>query len=346
MVVIIHTGAFLGWGEIGAAMTSVGKYGVDIFFVISGFTIAKTFGDANSYRPYLIRRLMRILPLYYLIITMAVLIIYAGFISPSSWMEELNSAPDLYNWLLHLSMFSFLDFRITNSLLGVEWTISVEVFWYLVLPPFLFMARTLKGTFAVSLVLLVATAFLTYLSKKIFGTSLPVKWTPIAHGHLFFFGAWAYFFRIRSKDQIVKYEGLLILTALILFGLPFVLKFGGRGEALAIATIILLAVLKKQNCPNICGVLSVKPMLFLGSISYSIYLIHPLVIAGLEQIGLVKSLTGITWFLLVFLTVVVISFFSYMVIERPTNNLGRALAGGLSSKKTQNNAAASSRDTQ
>ncbi|OIQ32968.1 MAG: hypothetical protein BM559_10285 [Roseobacter sp. MedPE-SWchi] len=333
MVVVIHTGAFVGWGEIGAAATSVGKYGVDIFFVISGFTIAKTFSDAQSYRPYLVRRLMRILPLYYLLITMAVLIIAAGVIRPSSWMDDLNATPDLYNWLLHLSMFSFLDYRVTNSLLGVEWTISVEIFWYLVLPPFLFLARTVKGTFSVSLGLLVATALLTYLSKKLLGTSLPVKWTPIAHGHLFFLGAWAYFFRMRSKDQIVKYESLFILSALILFVLSFAVTFSGRGEALAIATVILLAMLKTEQRPILCGALSVKPMLFLGSISYSIYLVHPLVIAGLEQSDLAEGLTGGMWFLLVYLTVVVISFFSYMTIERPTNNLGRTLAGKWSAKE-------------
>lgn len=43
MVVIIHTGAFTGFGSMGSALTGLGKYGVDIFFVISGFTVAKTF---------------------------------------------------------------------------------------------------------------------------------------------------------------------------------------------------------------------------------------------------------------------------------------------------------------
>jgi len=33
---------------LGQAINSAGKYGVDIFFVILGFTIAKTFGEANS----------------------------------------------------------------------------------------------------------------------------------------------------------------------------------------------------------------------------------------------------------------------------------------------------------
>jgi len=50
MVVVMHTGAFSAFGPIGEAVTSAGKYGVDVFFVISGFTVAKTFTEARDYR--------------------------------------------------------------------------------------------------------------------------------------------------------------------------------------------------------------------------------------------------------------------------------------------------------
>ena len=63
LVVVIHTGAFVDFGIIGSAITYSGKYGVDIFFAISGFTIAKTYAEASSYKSYLGRRLFRILPL-------------------------------------------------------------------------------------------------------------------------------------------------------------------------------------------------------------------------------------------------------------------------------------------
>ncbi len=35
---------------------------------------------------------------------------------------------------MHFAFVSFLDYRIANSLIGVEWTIPVEVFWYIFLP--------------------------------------------------------------------------------------------------------------------------------------------------------------------------------------------------------------------
>lgn len=60
MVIVIHTGAFRDFGQWGQAVTDAGKYGVDIFFVISGFTIAKTFNESRDYKSYLVRRMVRI----------------------------------------------------------------------------------------------------------------------------------------------------------------------------------------------------------------------------------------------------------------------------------------------
>lgn len=53
MVVSIHTAAFRDFGWLGETVTNSGKYGVQIFFVISGFTIARTYQSARSYRQYL-----------------------------------------------------------------------------------------------------------------------------------------------------------------------------------------------------------------------------------------------------------------------------------------------------
>ena len=98
MVVMIHTGAFADFGTMGQAITSAGKYGVDIFFVISGFTIAKTFTEAKDYRSYLTRRVMRILPLYWFIISLSMILWLSGEFTLPYWMLELGSQPDLYNF--------------------------------------------------------------------------------------------------------------------------------------------------------------------------------------------------------------------------------------------------------
>lgn len=324
MVVMIHTGAFTEFGAIGQAITSAGKYGVDIFFVISGFTIAKTFSEAKDYRSYLTRRIMRIVPLYWLIISIAMLLWMSGSFSLPHWMQELGSQPDLYNFLLHLSMLSYLDYTVANSLLGVEWTIPIEVFWYVFLPPLIYFAKTPPRTVGIVLGLLILTAILSYASKKLFGTSLPIKWSPIAHGHLFFVGAASFYLRDRFGSVASQRPVVWIACAVILFTAALTVDFGGRSEMLALSTAILIVCVTPARAGWVTRPLTVRPMLFLGSISYSIYLIHVVVLHVLGDFTLLPA-SGIGTFLIVYGVTVAISTATYLLVEKPTNQVGRRM---------------------
>lgn len=131
-VVLIHSGGagLRSLGDIGNNLADVGKTGVYVFFVISGFSVAASFAASNGYLDYLGKRLWRVAPLYFLWIALA---------SKNLWLPALQGeaglrGEDLYNILMHLSFLSFLDYKIANSILSVEWSISVEVFWYFVVP--------------------------------------------------------------------------------------------------------------------------------------------------------------------------------------------------------------------
>ena len=326
MVVVIHSGAFMGWGPLGSAITGAGKYGVDIFFVISGFTIAKTFTESSNYRSYLIRRLMRILPLYYLLITFTLFITAIGLIAPSYWMLRFGAEADLYNWIFHLSLLSYFDYRVANSILGVEWSIPIEIFWYVTLPAMLFISRTLKGTIAAIVALVILSAIFSYISKKYLGTSLPIKWTPVSYGHLFFLGAWSYYFRSRALESYKKHAKTFISVAVVTVPISIFFEFDGRGELLALSTAILIAFLQPNKFGMLCQALTARPMLFLGSISYSIYLIHPLVIKALLGVGIISETSSLSGFVLIYCITVTISSITYVLIEKTTNKLGRNLS--------------------
>ena len=168
MVVMIHTNALNDFGVVGQAVTSAGKYGVDVFFVISGFTIAKTFTQARDYRSYLTRRIMRIVPLYWFVISIAMVLWLSGLFSMPYWMQTFGAQPDLYNFLIHLGMVSYLDYRIANSLLGVEWTIPIEVFWYVCLPFVIRFGETVLKTIGVILALLILTEIMSHIAREAF----------------------------------------------------------------------------------------------------------------------------------------------------------------------------------
>lgn len=67
MVLLVHTGAFSEFGAIGQSVTDNGKFGVQIFFVIAGFTIYQNV-STSDYNQYLIRRIFRVVPVYYFFI--------------------------------------------------------------------------------------------------------------------------------------------------------------------------------------------------------------------------------------------------------------------------------------
>lgn len=327
MVVMIHTGALVDFGAVGQAITSAGKYGVDIFFVISGYTIAKTFSEATGYRTYLTRRLMRILPLYWLVILVALLLWRSGAFSLPTWMETLGSQPDVYNFFMHLSMLSYLDFRVANSLLGVEWTIPIEVFWYVTLPFLLsFMQRPSKLVGCIFIALLV-TAVLSYVSKKMLGTSQPIKWSPIAHGHLFFVGAASFYLREQFRTDTSRRPVIMISVAVVLFIAAVTVQFGGRSEVMALATAVVIVFATPDRVSWFTKPLTVAPMLFLGSISFSIYLLHNLVLHLMTDFDLLPT-SGLGKFLVVYAVTCVLSTLTYLVIEKPTNQAGRRLVQG------------------
>ncbi|MCF6315106.1 MAG: acyltransferase [Marinosulfonomonas sp.] len=324
MVVIIHTGAFVDFGIIGQAITNAGKYGVDIFFVISGYTIAKTFSEAENYRAYLTRRIMRIIPMYWFTISVAMILWASGYFSLPYWMQKYGSQPDIYNLLMHLSMISYLDYRIANSILGVEWSIPVEVFWYVFLPPLVYFGKTIFRAIGIILALLILTAILTYVSNELFGTPRPVKWGPIPYGHLFFLGVTSFYLRDRFKAASGQRPLIWIGAAVTFFWVAQVVDFGGRSTVIALSTAILIVYMTPSRAGWVTKPLTVRPMLFLGSISYSIYLLHILVLHVLRDLSLLPA-PGLQTFLVVYAITVVLSTATYLLIEKPTNQYGRRM---------------------
>lgn len=324
LVVIIHAGAFQSFGIIGENVTSAGKYGVDIFFVISGFTIAKTFTESVSYRAYLTRRMLRILPLYWVLISVALLMAIGG-VEISGWASDLGAKPDLYNFAMHILMISYLDYRVANSVLGVEWSIPIEVFWYICLPFLLTFAKSIPRVLIAVVVMALLTGVFSYVSKKVIGTSLPIKWSPIAYGHLFVIGAFTFFIRDRVQLNLRPRNHAFVYGAAIAIILSLAIKYSGRGEVIALMTAVLLVFLSAKTPGPLVPVLTSWPLLFVGSVSYSVYLIHPLSIAVLRPV-LGPDSAPLMFFLSVYALTLLLSVMTFLWIERPTNALGRKLA--------------------
>lgn len=177
--------------------------------------------------------------------------------------------------------------------------------------------------------LLILTAFLAFASKELLGTSQPIKWSPVAYGHLFIIGVAAFHLRDRHKSAPAGSANIWIGAAVALFIPALSVDFSGRSEVLAVSTAVLIVFVTPARASWVTAPLTTRPMLFLGSISYSIYLIHILVIHILGDVGLLPT-SGSGTFVLVYGITVALSTVTYLVIEKPANRAGRWLVQSAS----------------
>ncbi|MEM9582616.1 MAG: acyltransferase [Pseudomonadota bacterium] len=311
MVMMIHTGGFRDLGWLGANMTKVGGYGVQMFFVISGFSIAISYASSPSYTTYLIRRLARILPLYFAVILLALALMGSGLIEINRWAAYFGVPIDTYNIVMHFTLLSILDYRVANAIIGVEWSIPIEVFWYLVLPLFLHRIWGIKNAliFMTALILL---AFATKIALDQLGSFRAARWFPTSYGPYFLMGVLCAAWRDKMGywSGAVFWAGVALLWFALLAGLPYM------RPVIGLATMLIILGYRGS------GILTSKPLLYLGTISYSVYLLHVIVIQLLD----LPDAWGKHWVLLVVLMVSVIaSTVTYLAIEQPGMRIGAML---------------------
>lgn len=128
LVVFVHLGELLPDAPIATFLHNKGYSGVDLFFVISGFIMVYTTSRKKiSASQFLLSRIKRIVPLYYLV-TFFVFVIAIGF--PFIFQ---NTSPDFYTLLKSLA---FVPFQKSPGriypLYYLGWTLNYEMFFYLI----------------------------------------------------------------------------------------------------------------------------------------------------------------------------------------------------------------------
>jgi len=267
-VVFIHTGGlwFRDWGEAGNRIADLGASGVYVFFVISGFAVSESFSRAPAYGSYLKKRLNRIVPLYFFWLAICALVIGLPNVG-------------LYSALMHLSFLSFLDYRVANSIIGVEWTIPIEVFFYLLIPLVLMKVRSLFWLFV-----LAGTAFLAHrfvynwlAYSGIENGLLALHWSPIPYAFSFMLGVVAFRIRTRWRSTRISSDVVFISSAatMLAFVLAPSLFHPEWLGTLTVVSILTFAVICAGADTGVAASILRSPIAqFVGQISYGLYLSH------------------------------------------------------------------------
>ncbi len=308
--------------HFGVPLLDGGFVGVDIFFVLSGFLIGgllwkelRGTGRIALGRFYM-RRIRRLLPAYFAMATVSA--IAAWFILlPFEFREFGKSLIAATVWLSNVQFWreaGYFDIGADSKVLLHTWSLSVEEQFYVFLPLFLIVFAFLKSKVVGLLVLL----WVASLAACIWLTPSD----PVAAFFLFPFRAWELLTGVllaiwmqngaRPKAAWLSWVGL----ALVLVSIFTIRSAGFPGwQALVpvIGTMLMLAGGDGKTPVN--AVLSMKGPVFVGLISYSLYLWHwpVLVLSKYWRDGYASGLEAAAWLGLA----VVLAILSWALVERP-----------------------------
>lgn len=275
-----------GLEKLFVGATLYGWVGVDLFFVLSGFLITGILLDtrtyADYYRRFYIRRVLRILPIYFaVLLVLAVVTRTPLFLHAIPWSFLGISA-------LFLANFTTV-FGITTSY-GVLWSLAVEEHFYLVWPGVV-RRYSNRGVAICAAVVCVACPSLRAASFLLhraqgwtdYGAYTWLVADGLATGALF---AVALRGPLQSRQANWKLAAAALGTGIgvIIAGAPFgilsryrLLGMTLRQTALNIFFLGILVLVLLIGTGPWKRFVCFKPLRFLGEISYGVYLIHTLI---------------------------------------------------------------------
>jgi peptidoglycan/LPS O-acetylase OafA/YrhL len=305
-----------------AASLDVGRIGVVVFFLISGYVIPFSMRPSSPapIGAFAIRRVFRIYPAYWLSVPLAAYAFYwsAGAAFPAG---EL-----LANLTLLQSAFGLRHAE------GVYWTLVVEVAFYalcvaLLLTRSLFDARRLALLAAAFALAHVFAMFMLWLGRPI--VSIPTAFWPLNLSVML----WGALYRLDIEGKCDRFSSTLLRALGVLFvvALPVGASLATDSRviyatAYAIAFVVFLAGMRFVR-------IETKLTDWLGRISYSIYLFHPIVfepiyvwLLGKPADSPWRTQHSVVYLSVTLVLTLAVASLVYRYVEAPSIRLGHRLA--------------------
>jgi peptidoglycan/LPS O-acetylase OafA/YrhL len=303
--VALYAGAVNG-GTLGDTFSVVGYLGPPIFFAISGFLLYRPFvanrvagRHSPSLRRYGRRRVLRIVPAYWFVLT--VLAIFPGIVGVFTG-----------EWWRYYGFLQLYTQRTLGEGIPVAWTLCVEVTFYLLLPVWAFAVGRASGGRRRREIAILAVAGCAGLAVQVAAGRQAVPWLTgetlagqfswfavgmamavlSAHGARDWVPRWLPRPAVLWGVAVLAAAGLVANTpaggAAALFAEPTAVRPWHMLLVKVVLTMIfvifvLLPVAFDRSVGVAHRVLSTRPLVFVGVISYSAYLWHLIIVAFLAR---------------------------------------------------------------
>ncbi|WP_417377423.1 acyltransferase family protein [Gimesia maris] len=288
-----------------------GRQCVDLFFMISGFVILMTAERCAKSTDFLVARFARLYPAYWCAVAFAFSFCYFTDVL-------LNKTNSRLHALVNLSMVQKLVD--VPHVSGVFWSLYVELSFYVLVAVLICLSRLeLLRWVLLALAVVYAMFVKTSFGFPQYGDVVSRFFPIVEFAHYFCFGVWVYLIREKWDWRFVPVVSCLWLCALLQ---------NQAISALVNGVVFTLAVFGRLPwLPN-------RLFLFLGTISYSLYLVH-------DNFGYVLIIFAEKWGVDSNVAVLVATVASVCVasalcfyVERPANRLIRGLWAKSKSSKT------------
>jgi len=283
---------------------TIGGYGVLLFFVISGFVIKMTIDRCNTWKDFAISRFSRIFPAYWVALVITFLLLL--------WLKE--KPPSILQLVANFTMLQ--RFFGIQHIDAVYWTLNVELSFYIwiMLARFCGLLKNIN--------LLVSLALLYQLLISLLQTHLGIRFSQGIQAvflmeYVNLFSAGILFFEIWSKrGNLVSWVLLLWCLFNALF-IPFREFPWQPSRSWTIVVDLVIFVIFWMAINSKLTWMVSRVTLYLGAISYSLYLVH-------DEVGraVMKRLSDLgysphaTFIVALALSVILATLITYLV-EKP-----------------------------
>jgi peptidoglycan/LPS O-acetylase OafA/YrhL len=300
-----------------ASVILEGGHGVSFFFMISGFILALPFikekmreGSTVSLKKYYLRRLTRLEPPYLaaLLISFVLLILVKGQ-SFTGLLPHLGASSVYMHNIIYSS---------SSSVLGVAWSLEVEVQFYILAPflCFIFLIKHhLVRRILLALLILLSGAYAFHSFWKL-PTMLPYFICYFLSGMLLA-DLYSAGHRLKLNNRIGMITGGVILV-----GLPFIISVHSVWFFMLKLFLMIAAFYLVLFNAGLKKIMSGQLITIIGGMCYSVYLLHLIIMSGIStgfaKLPLLTGVAGVVVYSVLLISAVLIfSAVFYRLIEQP-----------------------------
>lgn len=328
-----------------------GFLGVDLFFVLSGYLISsliikeyKKTGSLNLHNFY-IRRARRLLPAVYFMITvvLVVMVMFNGVLLKKSHLDAIFGYIYSSNWWYIFHKLDYFDSFGSQSPFKHLWSLAIEEQFYMIFPLLFLLVNGKKktedgsyklnrnflyiilGVILVSLIAHIILFDINNISRIYFGTDTRAFSLLVGVVGAILYPMDKLNTKITPQENLVYSVVSLISIAALITIMIYTSEYNTwlyRGGFLLVAILGIIIIISSGKQHTVMAkLLSFKPVVFIGKISYSLYLWHfPVLVltTPVSEIGKPNIFFVVLRVILTFILAII----SYALVETPIRKLG------------------------